>query len=53
MPSSAGHPSRQRRCPDCQLFGRSLGLGGCCPECDQPILLAELLGLTNLEEERG
>jgi hypothetical protein len=40
----------QRRCPDCQLFGRALGLGGPCPDCEQPILLTELLGLPNLEE---
>lgn len=33
----------ERRCPDCHLFGRSLGLGGHCPECDQPILLSDLL----------
>jgi hypothetical protein len=33
-----------RRCPECQLFGRALGLGGLCPECETPILLADLLG---------
>jgi hypothetical protein len=32
-----------RRCPDCQLFCRALGPGGHCPECDTPILLADLL----------
>jgi hypothetical protein len=34
----------ERRCADCNLFCRALGLGGRCPECDQPLLLAELLG---------
>jgi hypothetical protein len=34
----------QRRCPECQLFCRALGVGGECPECEQPILLADLLG---------
>ena len=34
----------ERRCPSCQLFCRALGLGGHCPECDQPILLSDLLG---------
>jgi ribosomal protein L32 len=34
----------ERRCSDCGLFGRALGLGGHCPDCDQPILLADLLG---------
>ena len=33
----------ERRCPSCHVFARSLGLGGHCPECDQPILLADLI----------
>jgi hypothetical protein len=33
-----------RRCPECNLFTRAVGLGGHCPECDMPILLADLLG---------
>ena len=36
----------ERRCPDCHRFCRKLGLGGCCPDCQQPVLLAELLGQT-------
>jgi hypothetical protein len=35
----------ERRCQDCRTFSRALGLGGHCAECDQPILLAELLEL--------
>jgi hypothetical protein len=34
----------EQRCPTCQLFCRALGVGGHCPDCDQPILLVELLG---------
>src|SRR5438270_1881260 len=34
----------ERRCPDCGLFCSSVGLAGHCPGCDQPILLADLLG---------
>jgi len=34
----------QRRCPDCNRFCRRLGPGGLCPHCDEPLLLAELLG---------
>ena len=34
----------ERRCPDCHTFTRALGLGGNCPDCDTPILLADLLG---------
>jgi hypothetical protein len=32
----------ERRCSSCQLFCRAVGLGGHCPECDQPILLSDL-----------
>jgi hypothetical protein len=35
----------ERRCPACSVFCRALGLGGRCSDCDQPILLAELLEL--------
>ena len=34
----------QRHCPDCHRFCRKLGPGGACPHCDEPILLADLLG---------
>ena len=34
-----------RRCDECRLFCRKLGLGGACPGCDELILIAELLGL--------
>ena len=30
------------RCPDCNHFGRRLGLGGLCPHCDQPVVLTDL-----------
>jgi len=35
----------ERRCQECNVFKRALGLGGQCTECEQPILLAELLEL--------
>ncbi len=38
----------ERRCPDCGSFLRRLGVGGHCPECDQAVLVAELLA----EDER-
>lgn len=31
-----------QRCADCGVFGRSLGLGGHCPHCEEPITLADL-----------
>jgi hypothetical protein len=33
----------ERRCPDCRLFCRRLGLGGPCPHCDDLVLVAEIL----------
>jgi hypothetical protein len=35
----------ERRCQECHVFSRALGLGGQCTECEEPILLAELLEL--------
>jgi hypothetical protein len=34
----------ERRCEECGLFARALGLGGSCPECDTSVLLDDLLG---------
>jgi predicted amidophosphoribosyltransferase len=34
----------ERRCSDCNRFCRALGPGGPCPHCDEPVLIAELLG---------
>jgi ribosomal protein L32 len=38
----------ERRCPDCHLYGRSVGLGGSCPDCETVILLADLLELEGI-----
>jgi len=32
-----------RRCPDCNLMCRKLGLGGNCPHCDELTLVTELI----------
>jgi len=43
--SSCGERSLgERRCSECGHFRRVVGVGGLCPECDMPILLADLLG---------
>jgi len=34
----------ERRCGDCHVFARAVGLGGVCPECDTPLLIEDLLG---------
>ena len=33
-----------RRCPDCNLMCRKLGLGGLCPHCDEIVLVSDLIG---------
>ena len=35
----------ERRCPDCNRFCRVVGLGGACSDCEQPVVLSELLDL--------
>ncbi len=35
-----------QRCDQCLIFGRSLGVGGHCPHCDEPVTLDDL-GLTS------
>lgn len=34
----------EQRCDDCGIFARRAGLGGCCPHCDEPVTVAELVG---------
>ncbi len=44
-PSCGEQSFGERRCSECGLFGRSVGLGGNCPECETVVLLADLLVL--------
>lgn len=34
-----------RRCPDCNLMCRKVGLGGECPHCQELTLVTELIGI--------
>jgi hypothetical protein len=34
----------ESRCPDCNLFCRRLGRGGCCPGCGEMVTVEELGG---------
>ena len=34
----------QRRCPDCNLFNRRVGLGGPCPHCDELVAISDFTG---------
>jgi hypothetical protein len=40
----------EQQCPDCHLFGRSLGYGLACPACGDVIVLNELLAELGLPE---
>jgi len=33
----------ERRCPECNLMLKKLGVGGPCPGCDELVLISELL----------
>lgn len=32
-----------QRCDDCNAFARRIGPGGCCPHCDEPVAVGDLL----------
>lgn len=34
----------EQRCEDCGIFCRSLGPGGECPRCGEPVAISELIG---------
>jgi hypothetical protein len=38
----------ERRCGDCNVYARSIGLGGSCPDCETVILLTDLLELEGM-----
>jgi len=42
-PSCETRSVGEQRCADCNTFGRALGLGGQCPDCDAVLLLNDLL----------
>ena len=44
-PSCETRSLGEQRCPECNRFCRALGLGGACPDCEQPVLLSDLLDL--------
>jgi hypothetical protein len=33
----------EQRCETCSIFMRRIGIGGCCPACDAPIAIHELV----------
>jgi hypothetical protein len=48
-PSCEARLLGEQRCPDCHVFCRRLGRGGPCPHCDDPVTLAELLGIEEVQ----
>ncbi len=43
-PACQGRLLGERRCPECNLFCRSLGVGGECPCCGEPVAISDLIG---------
>ncbi len=35
----------EQRCDDCGTFMRRIGLGGACPNCDEPLAIDDLIDL--------
>ena len=33
----------ERRCPDCNLFTRRIGVGDACPHCGEPVAVSDLV----------
>jgi hypothetical protein len=33
----------ERRCPDCNLFTRRVGVGDACPHCGEPVAVSDLV----------
>lgn len=33
----------ERRCPDCNLFTRRIGVGDACPHCGEPVAVTDLV----------
>ena len=33
----------EQRCDDCNTWCRRIGPGGCCPSCDEPVAIVDLL----------
>lgn len=42
-PACAARFLDERRCPECNLFCRRIGVGGLCPHCEEPVAAADLL----------
>lgn len=43
----------EQRCDECGVFARRVGLGGCCPHCDEAVTVAELVGDDVIDERHG
>ena len=40
-----------QRCEDCNTFARKVGPGGCCPYCDEPVALADIVDLVQMRPQ--
>ena len=42
----------EQRCDACATFMRRIGYGGCCPHCDEPVAVTDLLDNNNPPSDR-
>jgi hypothetical protein len=42
-----------QRCEDCNTWCRRLGPGGCCPSCDEPVALSDLMQADQFADRRS
>jgi predicted nucleic acid-binding Zn ribbon protein len=48
-PSCETRSVGEQRCAECNTFGRAIGLGGHCPDCEAIVLLTDLLEQDELQ----
>ena len=47
-PSCEARYLGEQRCPDCNVFCRSLGAGGPCPHCDEAVAITDLVNASQM-----
>jgi hypothetical protein len=47
-PSCEARYLGEQRCQECNVFCRSLGAGGYCPHCDEPVAVADIVDASQL-----
>jgi hypothetical protein len=42
-----------QRCEDCNTWARRVGPGGCCPHCDEPVAVSDLIEADQFADQGG